>query len=103
MRVLLPVACLAVLLPQLAASPAARAADLDYEYAPREVEPPPVYKRREVPPPPPVAYAVPVVPYLRPYPRYYPAYYPRPYLFRRPFPHPFGFGGYGYRRFGYGY
>ena len=101
MRVLLSFACLAFLLPQLAASPAARAADLDYGYAP-PVSAPPIYERRPEFSPPPVAYEVPVRPYYRPYRRFYGGFYARPYAFHRPFVRPYGYG-YGYRRYGYGY
>ena len=81
---------------------AAKAADLDYEYAP----PPP---RPYVPPPlaeaPPVAYAPrvveepPVAVYPQPYVYRRPYLYPGPYVYARRVPPPF----YGpYRRFAYG-
>ena len=103
MRVLLPVACLALLLPQLAPSlGTAHAADLDHEYG-APPPPPPVYYERHVyrppPPPPREVYDVPGRPYYyhrpyyaRPYSPYAGAYrdgfYDRPHIDHPPYPAP---------------
>ena len=80
---------------------AARAADLDYEYAPPP--PPRVYEERAyLPPPPPppvVQYVEPPPYYARPYRSYYGDFYARPRLFPGRYFRPYA-PQYGYRRFG---